>query len=446
MGEKVRIPFKFIVRSVTWRPAGEAAPAEPKGQISFGPNSVPLPIEMRLYPDPAIDRLRERARREYYENKAAEAKAARRRAREAEEAQWEPMPIPPGASRLTASLYRNVLQRKQPPATSEPASDADAAADPWVGWDEVTDPVDASAVPNALASDLTFEEDAARSSAAGLDASNDGSETDGTRPSGQRLDQTSVGGSKPVADGADLSLLTGLNYPSLGGTSKSDAVQYASNDTTLSDAGTPTEEIADQPEHSKTKHPREHREKRRHRAIYTAAQLAARKAVQQAANRAQAETYLQNPNVVAFLQTVSAAEHGGVWDSEANYYSMNSGDVTGSLATFPDTNYAAGAYQIERSGTYSQEVERLGLTDWSEHTQDLMAADLFALHGGVAALEAGDLAGAMKIASKTWAAVPKSTDDDQSTKIYLRGKRKGQRQPSMHYSKFVKMYQDNGGR
>ena len=132
MGEKVRIPFKFVVRSVTWRPAGEAGPAEPQGRISLGSNDASFPTEMSLHPDPALDELIEQAKRDYFKNKAAKEKEARKQAREAEAARWEPKTIPPGTSPMVAARYRNLLQPKQPPAASEPAPCADGMLDPRV--------------------------------------------------------------------------------------------------------------------------------------------------------------------------------------------------------------------------------------------------------------------------------------------------------------------------
>lgn len=110
MGEKVRIPFKFVVRSVTWRPAGEAGPAEPAARISLGPNDEHLSVEASLHPDPALDELIEQAKRDYFRNRGAEATKARKQARAAEVARWEPKTIPSGTSPAVAALYGNLLQ------------------------------------------------------------------------------------------------------------------------------------------------------------------------------------------------------------------------------------------------------------------------------------------------------------------------------------------------
>ena len=64
----------FVVRKVTWRPAGEALPTPDPTAGPSVPNGVSLPLEeMNLYPEPGVlDGLIEQGKREYYEEKAAE--------------------------------------------------------------------------------------------------------------------------------------------------------------------------------------------------------------------------------------------------------------------------------------------------------------------------------------------------------------------------------------
>ncbi len=126
MSEDVRIPFTFVVKKVTWRPAGEAMPEEPQDQVLLGPNGQSLPIRTILYPEPGVlQALTEQGRREYYEEKAAKAKEERRRAREAEAARWKPMPISPDTPPLVANLYRNLRRLKTPPANSDSTNDVE---------------------------------------------------------------------------------------------------------------------------------------------------------------------------------------------------------------------------------------------------------------------------------------------------------------------------------
>jgi muramidase (phage lysozyme) len=94
---------------------------------------------------------------------------------------------------------------------------------------------------------------------------------------------------------------------------------------------------------------------------------------EQARLRARAEAYLQDPNVRAFLNTIGYAEG-------ADYNSLYGSPPK----TFTDfgkypgrglPNTASGKYQIlER--TYDGLARELGLTDFSPHTQDLMATHL----------------------------------------------------------------------
>ena len=171
MSEKVRIPFTFVVRSVTWRPDGEDFPDEPVSTMPIGPHDDVLPIEdANLHPNSIIGELTETARQEYYEEKAEEAREARERAREAEAASWEPKPTPPGASRLMASLYGNLRQRKQAPAASGSASQADDAGDHGGDPRQMVGPVGAPAAPTGLATAPIYGEDVARQPSAVIDA------------------------------------------------------------------------------------------------------------------------------------------------------------------------------------------------------------------------------------------------------------------------------------
>ena len=164
----------------------------------------------------------------------------------------------------------------------------------------------------------------------------------------------------------------------------------------------------------------------------------------QEANVAQDKAYLANPNVLAFIHTTSAAENGGTWSTN-NYYVVH-GNVPNStsLATFPNTLYSAGAYQIERT-LYDELSQKLGLTDFYGPTQDLMSVDRLAQQGAIADLLSGNLAGAIAIASRTWAAVPISSTQDHSFFTYRSGPHLNQLQPSMPYSTFVSTFHSLGG-
>ncbi len=75
-------------------PGGRGRGGRAEGADLPRPEQRPFADRGEPVSDPAIDRLAERAHREYYENKAAEAKRARKRACEAEAAKWEPKPSP----------------------------------------------------------------------------------------------------------------------------------------------------------------------------------------------------------------------------------------------------------------------------------------------------------------------------------------------------------------
>ena len=161
----------------------------------------------------------------------------------------------------------------------------------------------------------------------------------------------------------------------------------------------------------------------------------------QAANLAAAKAALSQPNVKAFLATIATAEGG-------SYGAVNSGVTTNDLSHFPaPTKFgsAAGEYQIT-SATYAALSAQLGLTDWSQNTQDLMAAFLLQSKGVVADLQSGTLGAAITSASGTWAAVPEGSGSlDHSRYTYTSGPNAGQYQPSMPYQTFVNTYQANGG-
>ena len=75
-----------------------------------------------------------------------------------------------------------------------------------------------------------------------------------------------------------------------------------------------------------------------------------------------------------------------------------------------DNNYttAAGAYQII-STTFDQFARKLGITDFTPASQDAIAVALLKYRGAHDAIVAGDIAGALALASREWASLPGST-------------------------------------
>jgi muramidase (phage lysozyme) len=163
----------------------------------------------------------------------------------------------------------------------------------------------------------------------------------------------------------------------------------------------------------------------------------------QAVNLEIAENLVKNPNIMAFLRTITSAEGAG-------YYDVNSGATVSNLDNFPKgTSFssAAGAYQIMRP-TFEGLANELGLKDFSPKTQDLMGAFLLYKQGAASALLNGDLPTAMLDASKQWAAVPggPASLNHSHYRYPLNSPRAGQYQPSMDYQTFIDLYHANGGK
>jgi muramidase (phage lysozyme) len=117
------------------------------------------------------------------------------------------------------------------------------------------------------------------------------------------------------------------------------------------------------------------------------------------------EAALQHPNVQAFLDVIGHTE-GATYDSLYN-------DRIGRRRKFDDysafpgsgDHTPSGRYQIVEP-TYAGLSRQLGVTDFSPHSQDLMAAQLLKEKGALAPLLNGDLDTALEGASKTWASLP----------------------------------------
>lgn len=73
-----------------------------------------------------------------------------------------------------------------------------------------------------------------------------------------------------------------------------------------------------------------------------------------------------------------------------------------------DYSTAAGKYQINKP-TYDTFAPRLGVTDFSPVTQDMLAYAILNSVGADSAIANGDLATALALASRKWASLPGST-------------------------------------
>jgi muramidase (phage lysozyme) len=132
----------------------------------------------------------------------------------------------------------------------------------------------------------------------------------------------------------------------------------------------------------------------------------------QADNNAQVNSDLKNPFVLAFLDLLSWTE--GTTKYRWNTRHLKDPPLT-DLSSFPYAlKQPVGRYQIEPN-TYDEiAVARLGLKDFSGHSQDMTAAMHLRLLKATDALLNGDLAGAIRAASGPWASVPVSAQENHS--------------------------------
>jgi muramidase (phage lysozyme) len=77
----------------------------------------------------------------------------------------------------------------------------------------------------------------------------------------------------------------------------------------------------------------------------------------------------------------------------------------------------------------------MGLTDFSPHTQDLMAVDILRTLGVIDKIKAGDIPGAMPKAATRWAALPEGPGKANHYPP----------QPYVEYSAFLASYKSAGG-
>ena len=142
----------------------------------------------------------------------------------------------------------------------------------------------------------------------------------------------------------------------------------------------------------------------------------------------------------AFLKAIADAEGGG--------YDFKYGAVKGKrndpwrfsdFSTHPGPGFggkttAAGMYQITVD-TWRQHGGKMGLSDFSPNTQDLMAVEIIRSVGVIEKINSGDVAGAMEPVAKKWAALPKGPGLGNQYPA----------QPFVKYEEFYKNYQLAGG-
>lgn len=152
------------------------------------------------------------------------------------------------------------------------------------------------------------------------------------------------------------------------------------------------------------------------------------------------KAYLANPNVAAYLKAIAASEGGG--------YDFKYGAVKGKkndpwrftdTSTHPGAGFggrttAAGMYQITVD-TWRQFGGKMGLTDFTPNTQDLIAVDMLRTIGVIDKIKVGDVAGAMPKAALKWAALPEGPGLANHYPP----------QPYVEYSEFLASYRAAGG-
>ncbi|MFC0250986.1 glycoside hydrolase family 24 protein [Massilia consociata] len=157
--------------------------------------------------------------------------------------------------------------------------------------------------------------------------------------------------------------------------------------------------------------------------------------------RAANAEFLSHPNVAAFLKAIAEAEGGG--------YDFKYGALKGrrndrwrfkDTSTHPGAGIdgkstAAGMYQITRP-TWRHHGGKLGLTDFSPQTQDLIAVEILRSLGVIEQIKAGELEAVMPKVARIWAALPK-------------GEGQGNHYPHQRhvsFDSFLSAYVDAGGK
>jgi len=150
--------------------------------------------------------------------------------------------------------------------------------------------------------------------------------------------------------------------------------------------------------------------------------------------------YLTDKNVKAFIAAIAAAEGGD--------YNLKFGGRKGKkndpwqftdFTTHPGAGSdgvttAAGMYQINQA-TWKEMAAKMGLSDFTSDTQDLLAIEILRTIRVIDNIKAGELNSALSKASRRWAALPQGKG--------MPGRYS--KQPYMDYDKFLAEYQHQGG-
>jgi muramidase (phage lysozyme) len=155
---------------------------------------------------------------------------------------------------------------------------------------------------------------------------------------------------------------------------------------------------------------------------------------------AQNREHLKNDNIQAFLKAIADAEGGG-YDFKYGAvkekrndpwrftdYSTHPGPGCGGVTT------ASGMYQINKVTWQDHGERRMGLTDFTPETQDLIAVSILRGLDVIDKIKSGDIETGVSRASKQWAALPEG-----------KGKTGRYNQPFVKFERFEEAYKAAGG-
>ena len=135
-----------------------------------------------------------------------------------------------------------------------------------------------------------------------------------------------------------------------------------------------------------------------------------------AIRRAQNEEYLKNKNVSAFLKTIAWAEGGDYhalfgWRKGSTQFTFS--DESSHPGPGARKNTAAGLYQENKGCWEEMGGKAQGLTDFSPHTQDLIAVENIRHYHAINNIISGDIPSAInKLKENQWTGLKRHKTDD----------------------------------
>lgn len=149
--------------------------------------------------------------------------------------------------------------------------------------------------------------------------------------------------------------------------------------------------------------------------------------------------YLKHPNIRAFLRAMCYCLGGGVdfLDGAIRGRRNDPWRFT-DFSTHPGAGHdgigtAAGLYRITRA-TWEEQGARMGLTDFSAETQELIAVEVLRSLGVLGKIQAGDIAASLVAASACWPGLPRTPGSQGRFEM-----------PDAAYGGFMDKYTECGG-